>query len=400
MITELSFSNFYSFADEAKISFQMGKKPSPSSFDINLEGDERINKVLAVIGPNGAGKTQFIKPLAFLSWFMAYSFFKVDPETKLPFRAHALFESDETKFELKFLLNGEHYKYVLTLKDRLVVTEALYHKTSRLYSYLFVREFVEGLDGQVEVLYKQQNFSFSPKKAKEIRRNASLLAAAYSFDVPEVEMFAKFALSISHNLNVFGRYHYDDGSLLQAAETLADDDALRERISDCLSSLDLGLSDVEIRKESVFDAESGEERVIAMPYGVHESEHGRFILRFMEESSGTKSALVLLTRLLPVLMHGGIAVIDEIDNDLHPHMLPHLLDLFRYEETNPKQAQILFSCHTPEILNLLQKHQVYLVEKIGLASDSWRLDEVEGLRSDDNLYAKYMAGALEAVPDL
>lgn len=400
MIKELVFSNFYSFAGDAQISFKMGKKPSPSSFDIVCKDGERVNKVLAVIGPNGSGKTQFIKPLAFLSWFMAYSFFKVDPETKLPLRAHALFESEPTTFELKFSLGGEHYKYALTLKDRLVLSEALYRKTSRLYSYVFVREFSECSDGKTEVNYKQQNFSFTPKQAKEIRRNASLLAAAYSYDVPEANIFAKFARSISHNLNVFGRHYYDDGALLEAADELAKDEELRDRISDCLADFDLGLSGVEIEKERVYDKDSSEERVIAMPYGLHQSAKGSFKLRFMEESSGTKSALVLLTRLLPVLQHGGIAVIDEIDNDLHPHMLPHLLDLFRYEETNPNNAQIVFSCHTPEILNLLSKHQVYLVEKADLSSDAWRLDDVEGLRADDNLYAKYMAGALEAVPNL
>ena len=104
--------------------------------------------------------------------------------------------------------------------------------------------------------------------------------------------------------------------------------------------------------------------------------------------------------ILPVLEHGGIAIIDEIDNDLHPHMLPKMLDLFKFQHTNPHNAQIIFSCHTPEILNLLKKHQVYLVEKNDLISETWRLDEVIGLRSDDNTYAKYNAGALGAIPNI
>ena len=31
-------------------------------------------------------------------------------------------------------------------------------------------------------------------------------------------------------------------------------------------------------------------------------------------------------------------------------------------------------------------------------SDAWRLDSIQGVRKDDNLYAKYMAGAYGAVP--
>jgi len=100
------------------------------------------------------------------------------------------------------------------------------------------------------------------------------------------------------------------------------------------------------------------------------------------------------------LQHGGVAVIDEIDNDLHPHLIPHLLEWFEFEHTNPHQAQLIFTCHTPEVLNLLQKHQVYLVEKRNQRSEAWRLDDMAGLRADDNLYAKYMAGALGATPEL
>ena len=165
-----------------------------------------------------------------------------------------------------------------------------------------------------------------------------------------------------------------------------------------LCGFDMGLSSVAIDETEVQD-QQGNSSKIFMPFGVHAYKETEFKLPFFEESSGTQSAFVLLHRILPVLENGGLAIIDEIDNDLHPHMLPHILELFKFEHTNPHQAQIIFTCHTPEVLNLLMKHQVYLVEKEGQESDAWRLDDVVGLRSVDNLYAKYMAGALSAVPN-
>ncbi|MBD3814172.1 MAG: abortive infection protein, partial [Betaproteobacteria bacterium] len=54
MIKSLRFSNFYSFADEAQVDFSLGKKPTPSGFDIELAG-YRLNKVIAVVGANGSG---------------------------------------------------------------------------------------------------------------------------------------------------------------------------------------------------------------------------------------------------------------------------------------------------------------------------------------------------------
>jgi AAA15 family ATPase/GTPase len=121
----------------------------------------------------------------------------------------------------------------------------------------------------------------------------------------------------------------------------------------------------------------------------------------MEESSGTQSAFVLLSRLLPALADGGLVVIDEFENDLHPHMLEPILNLFANEQTNPHKAQILFTCHAMEVLNVLHKSQVMLVEKSAeCESTAWRMDTVKGIRNDDNFYAKYMAGAYGAVPQL
>ena len=93
-------------------------------------------------------------------------------------------------------------------------------------------------------------------------------------------------------------------------------------------------------------------------------------------------------------------MIGEIDNDLHPHMLGTIIELFKFKHTNPHDAQIIFTCHTPEVLNELKKHQLYLVEKKDLFSELWRLDEVVGLRADDNIYAKYQSGSLNAVPNI
>jgi AAA15 family ATPase/GTPase len=124
-------------------------------------------------------------------------------------------------------------------------------------------------------------------------------------------------------------------------------------------------------------------------------------LPFNRESNGTQGAFILLSRLLPVLEHGGLAVIDEFENDLHPLMLEPILDLFANPETNPLSAQLIFSTHAIEVLNLVEKSQVMLVEKDeDCLSQAYRLDSIEGIRNDDNFYAKYMAGAYGAVPNL
>lgn len=394
MIKNLLFKNFYSFSDEAVIDFGLGKKPTPSGYDIQIN-DDRYNKAVAVVGANGSGKTQFLKPLAFLRWFVAESFLGNPPESKIPFAPHRLHSEEISRFELEFMIDGIDYRYQLELTPVEVIMEALYEKTSSQFSYLFKREKTEQ-----GYSFRQKGFPFAKAQAEKIRGNASLLAAAHSYDVAEAKPFIRFFLHIETNVVSSGRRPFHHGDVVAAAEEFQKAPDILKRMSDAMSAFDLGLNRVDIRKMTARD-EAGKEEQIFIPFGLHDTEDGRsFELPFFEESSGTQSAFVLLNPILKTLQRGGIAVIDELDNDLHPHLVPHLLEWFEFEHSNPHQAQLIFTCHTPEVLNLLQKHQVYLVEKRNQNSEAWRLDDMTGLRADDNLYAKYMAGALGATPEL
>lgn len=394
MILSLRFSNFYSFADETLIDFRVGQKPTPSGYDIKLE-HYRLNKVVAVVGANGSGKTQFIKPLEFLSWFVCQSFLEGKPEADLPYQPHRLTPDEDSFFELDFLLEGKEYRYQLTLNKRRVVREGLFVKTSSKFSYLFKWEkTAEGFS------FSQKGFPFPEAKAKSLRDNTSILGTAHNYDIKEAAPFINWFFRTNGNVSQAGREPFHLNILFKAAKVCAMEPEIKGQMTELMLEIDLGLSDILIRKMERI-TNTGETETIYMPFGVHTSSTGQsFELPFTEESSGTQSAFVLLLDLLAVLILGGIAVIDEIDNDLHPHLIPKILDWFRFEHSNPKQAQLIFTCHTPEVLNLLQKHQVYLCEKHDQCSEAWRLDEVTGLRADDNLYAKYMAGALGAVPEV
>lgn len=394
MLVELSFKNFYSFADKTQISFELGRKPAVSGFDIERSNGKRLNKAIAVIGANGAGKTNLIQPLTFLRWFITNSFVSIKPGGKLPYTPHMLHTAQPSRIMLRFLMEGEEYKYELELSNNLVLRESLHKRTSRAFSYLFVKE-----KSEEGYHYKQQNFGFTASQAGTLRNNASIIAQAFSHEVKEAQKLTNYFAGIENNLHELGRHHFGHDRLFQAAHFFADKPSYIEQMSQALCDFDLGIARVEVREQERL-TESGESVKVYTPYAAHQSDLGDFELPLFLESSGSQSAFVLLMELLPVLKNGGVAVIDEIDDDLHPHMLSYILDWFRFDHTNPKQAQIIFTCHTPEILNILMKHQVYLVEKQAQQSEAWRLDDVEGLRSDDNLYAKYMAGALSAVPSL
>jgi predicted ATPase len=186
--------------------------------------------------------------------------------------------------------------------------------------------------------------------------------------------------------------------VLTAAEHFAARPEQSAQMSRLLAAWDLGLAGVEL-KEIASATQQNSSRTVWVPFGKHQGRESEVSLPFAFESSGTRGAFVLLSHLLQVLEIGGLAVIDEFENDLHPHMLEPILDLFANPRTNPHDAQLIFTCHAVEVLNMVNKAQVTLVEKDEhCESSACRLDAVAGIRNDDNFYAKYMAGAYGAVP--
>lgn len=370
-----------------------GRVP-PAVWSHNSSTGERVSTVMAVVGANASGKTGLLKPVAFMHWFISRSF-QSEPSAEMPFHAHPAARHEPSEFEVDVDFDGKLWRYTLRATPGRVLHEALYVKRQRM-SYVFVREWNESTQ-TYDV--KQQDFGLAASEASKVRPNASLIATAAQYGVPLAQRIA--AGIIWTNIYQFGRLVPDGGQLLVAARQFAAHDAQRQEMVRLLGQWDMGLSDVQIRELDITLADGSTQKQWR-PFGLHRmSGPSTFELDFLQESSGTQGAFVLLSRLLPALQDGGLAVIDEFENDLHPHMLEPILDLFANPVTNPRGAQLLLTSHAIEMLNIVHKSQVMLVEKDeSNESRAWRLDTVEGVRNDDNFYAKYMAGAYGAVPQL
>ena len=115
MINYIRFKNFYSFADEAEISFRVGKQPAISLYDIQLEtvnGEEvRLNKVITTLGANCSGKRQLFKVLPFLGWCISSSSQSLEKDDEILFSPFKAKESEKYSFEIGFVLTNENNKY-------------------------------------------------------------------------------------------------------------------------------------------------------------------------------------------------------------------------------------------------------------------------------------------------
>ena len=120
MINYVRFNNFYSFAEETEVSFRVGKQPTMSLYDIQLQtvhGEEvRLNKVITTLGANGSGKTQLLKALPFLAWFVSLSSQSLEKDDEISFSPFKAKENEKSTFEISFFLKKgdqdfDEYRY-------------------------------------------------------------------------------------------------------------------------------------------------------------------------------------------------------------------------------------------------------------------------------------------------
>ena len=68
------------------------------------------------------------------------------------------------------------------------------------------------------------------------------------------------------------------------------------------------------------------------------------------ESSGTNKLFDLSGPIFETLYSGSVLVIDELDAKMHPLISQYIIELFNNPETNPKNAQLIFTTHDTHLL--------------------------------------------------
>lgn len=415
MISYIKAKNCFSFLDEVLIDFRVNNKAPDTQKYVQSSFDEyRVSKMLSIIGPNASGKSNLLRIVYFLKWFLVASFGK-KPDTHVPLEPFRLKMGpfDPAEIEVEFETGKTVYRYKVTMSN-VVLSEqldALYFgdknedRERRRFRTLFNREYDAKKDEYI--VSSNADFALSDGVAEisKKRKNASLISAAIFSDHEKSIPIKNYWSKVHTNIKQFGskvmpveiqifetaKFYYNHAEYLTAAEKI-------------IAKCDLGLVGLKVEKLNVPTGSQGEsqDRELYLPYGKHRGMDGIEIeFPFHMESSGSQRIFVLLSSLLPVLKNGGVAVIDELEADLHPNLLPAILDLFVSPQSNPKSAQLVFTCHATPMLNVLDKYQIVIVEKDeeGI-SEAWRLDEVEGVRNDDNFYSKYSSGAFGGIPEI
>ncbi len=394
MIHNFKVENFYSIKDEQELDFTSNKKYSDSS---TLYNDIYVNNVNCFVGANASGKTNIFKALSFFIWFAENSFYKMPKNIGRLFAQHKLKENDVTKFEITFDINGNLYRYSLTLTPQELLNEQLEIKSQKGFSYLYK---LNNKDNKISIKYNRNNDKLLKINSKEENR----------FKTKKMATFLSFLIGIGYldELGLIGiakdgfKNVYSNGSVTLDANSESiflseelEESNIKPEILSYLKCFDFGIEDYGYEK---FQAKYRNETINLIGFK-HSNNEASFQLPIFEESAGTIKGTYLLLNLLRVLDCGGFAMIDEIDARLHYDITRKLISLFANKETNKNNAQLFFSTHQPLFLNDRDKSQIFLCYKEDfLNTEIYRLDEIKGVRNTENFFEKYLAGEYGAIP--
>ena len=403
MIRKISIENFYSIKDKQVLDLAVpSNAPDLPCFAVNKEiSATRIPKVVSIFGANASGKTTVLRALGFLKWFLIESFNR-PPTQNLPLMPFADTESQVgiTRIEVDFdnnLIEDKKpciYRYSLELKHILnyksppkprlspiVESESLYYAPEGKFRRLFHRK-ADQIKDSPEFKVKVKDYPL-----QTFRDNASVIPTLVQYNHAISKAFTSVLDTVFTNVSILQKY---DFNLNDAIEIYMSDNEVFKELNSKIQMLDLGIDEVVI---------STNVNHVPVPLFKHSGLKHELIFDF--ESQGTQKFFKLFPLINYTLETGGLLVLDEIDNDIHPALMPEIIGWFHDERTNPHNAQLFMACHNASILEHLDKEEIYFTEKTPDGrTEIYGLKDIAGVRRVDNYYKKYLGGVFGAVPNI
>ena len=396
MIHKITIENFSSIAERQEIDFTINKNvPALPCFQPSRANPAiRLPTTVGFYGANASGKTTILQAIWQAAQFACNSI-QLTPTDPIPFfqphretswaRKPAIiiidFDAQLTpiseQVQPQYLFRYELHVAPAEKAASNVAYESLSYRPKTKLQMLFQRK------AQQFHFHKDFDVAANDPRLPLVSSNRSILSTLAHFNHPLSMNFCALIGSLVNNLMRYDKYSVRTQDLLLHYKNHPAD---HQRLNENLSRIDVGLHNMTIQ-----EGPNGQFAMFAHD-GLTDP------IFWHEESAGTRKFIEIFTKLHLVLDTGGIALIDEIDNDLHPTLLSEILGWFHDPERNPLRAQLLFTAHNPALLNDLEKEQVFFTTKANGKTTVYAASAIQGLRREPQLMKKYLNGTLGAVP--
>lgn len=415
MLLDFTVGNFRSFSKQMTLSLHAQKiKEEPETNVVGLLSYQ-ILKTLAVYGANSSGKSNLINAMNAMKSCVLSSV-KLNDNDTLPFEPFVLTNKipfEPTLFEITFIKENVCYRYGFKQNETSITEEWLFQRTTpRSKEYpLFIRT-PKGL------ALDDKRFPEGENMEKRLNANRLFLSLCAQLGGSTSNRILSWFQKDFNIVSGLANQNYRAFSTMQLHERTA----IGKEALKFFKKLQLGFEDLHT-KEITPDSNDpnlpkeirqllAKRKVIELTsihkcYNKKGDACGDAKLPFdNSESSGTKKLFDLSGPLFDTLSNGGVLVIDELDAKMHPLISQHIIRLFNNSETNPKNAQLIFTTHDTHLLsqNLLRRDQIWFTEKDQCEqTDLYCLMDIvlpDGSkpRNDANYEKNYIAGRYGAIP--
>ena len=357
----------------------------------------RVPAVIVLIGPNGSGKTTWLRALADTIRFAVNSYGN-EPGRIGQFAAFAASSSlskptrIEVQFDAPWLFTGSAelnriFRYTLELERGTpsVFPDKVSYESLHDFPRGRPRRLIERRNDRPIYVAKDMSIKPNDDRLASIPANASVLSTLSRMGIETFSMIVETLAHVQMNVAAIEPLRLDDETITHYFREYPE---VKDRFSDKVGRFDLGIDAMNIRQW-----DEGKWQLYFSHAGLD------LDIPLTAESAGTRHVVSAFPALNHALETGGLAIMDALDNDLHASLLDEILSWFRREDTNAHNAQLICSLHNLSVLDVLEKEEVYIVEKDRTGvTRTYGAGDVAGVRRNADLRKLYRGGALGGLP--
>jgi len=431
MLVEFSVENYRSFQERQTFSMVASEDEAmlhSNSFPMPKTKNLHLLTSAVIYGANASGKSNLLRAMQTLRNIVVRSASRMQMGDKFdiePFLLDAESKKQPTGFEVIFIHDKIRFEYGLTLDENRVYEEWLLAYPKGRAQTWFSRTYnPENPDFKADDDY-EWSFGTGLKGEKErikkfVRSNSLFLSHAAQNNHPQLtEVFQWFR----KNLNLIS----PDFSSPYTADRCQEDKEFCQEVVNLLIQADVGMSDIEIERQS-FSSLPDEIKIVLenITDVIQRNENNNKIpkmnaddlhivgikamhkmmdsekvvpLDMDDESEGTQRLFELAGPWLNVLKDGELLMIDELDRSLHPVLATALARMFNNPDINKNQAQLIFTTHDTSLLDgeVFRPDQIWFTEKDKSMTKLYSLVEFQPCE-DESLQKGYLKGRYGAIP--
>ncbi len=395
MLKYIKIKNFLSFKEETEINFESSNYWSKKDNVFSIENTwwkTTLSKSMVIYGANASWKSNILRAIVVIRSFVMWQPFVI-----APFLLDENSKKSESFFEICFFIGNKEYLYNFELLWWLVKSENLFEIKGNKNIVLFIRN-------NQKIEFKNYLKQYSNQLEDKVKENISVLWVLDQFNWKLNEKPVLYFFNKLHSL-----WSAFDGIQTVKLLKLNENDNYKQFVIEFLKCADINICDIKIEETvwQIIDFDINKKDVqfsqwkwldIKFWHKVNWTDNIEYF-PLWNESEWTKKLFWILGMIIITIKEEWVLFFDEIENNLHPHIVKNLLHLIHNNLW--WKYQFIFITHSLELMTLkeFKKEQIWITEKLKDNSTKfYTLYDFEDLRSENDIQKMYNLWALWWVP--